>query len=51
MQRHLARNEMWIYALEKQIPIPVGSVLESMLDPGDGDFSTLDEDSDLDLVP
>ena len=51
LQRHLARNEMWIYALEKQIPIPVGSVLESMLDPGDGDFSTLDEDSDLDLVP
>jgi hypothetical protein len=41
---------MWIYALEKQLPIPVGSVLESMLDPGDGDFSTLDEDNDLDLV-
>ena len=50
LQRHLARNEMWIYALEKQLPIPVGSVLESMLDPGDGDFSTLDEDNDLDLV-
>lgn len=51
LQRHLARNEMWIYALEKQLPIPVGSVLESMLDPGDGDFSTLDEDNDLDAVP
>ena len=51
LKRHLARNEMWIYALEKQLPIPVGSVLESMLDPGDGDFSTLDEDNDLDLVP
>lgn len=50
LQRHLARNEMWIYALEKQLPIPVGSVLESMLDPGDGDFSTLDEDNDLDSV-
>lgn len=49
--RHLARNEMWIYALEKQLPIPVGSVLESMLDPGDGDISTIDEDNDLDLVP
>lgn len=51
LSRHLARNEMWIYALEKRLPIPVGSVLESMLDPGDGDFSTLDEDNDLDLVP
>jgi superfamily II DNA or RNA helicase len=50
LQRHLARNEMWIYALEKQLPIPVGSVLESMLDPGDGDFTTLEEDNDLDLV-
>jgi superfamily II DNA or RNA helicase len=50
LQRHLARNEMWIYALEKQLPIPVGSVLESMLDPGDGDLSTLDEDNDLDSV-
>jgi superfamily II DNA or RNA helicase len=51
LQRHLARNEMWIYAIEMQLPIPVGSVLESMLEPGDGDFSTLDVDNDLDLVP
>ena len=51
LKRHLARNEMWIYAIENRLPVPVGSVLESMLDPGDGDLSTLDEDNDLDLVP
>jgi len=51
LQRHLARNEMWIYALENQLPIPVGSILPSMLDPVDGDLSTLDEDNDLDFIP
>lgn len=51
LERHLARNEMWLYALENKMPVPVGSVLESMLDPGDGDLSTLDEDNDLDIVP
>lgn len=50
LERHLARNEMWIYALEKNLPIPVGSVVESMIDPGDGELSTLDEDQDLDLL-
>ncbi len=48
LQRHLARNEMWIHAFEKGLNVPVGSVLESMLDPGDGNLSTLDEDNDLD---
>ncbi len=50
LQRHLSRNEMWIYALENRLPIPVGSVLESMIDPGDGEFSTLEEDQDLDEI-
>ena len=50
LERHLARNEMWIYAIENNLPIPVGSVLESMLEAPDGDLSTMDEDSDIDML-
>jgi superfamily II DNA or RNA helicase len=49
LQRHLARNDMWLYAIENKLPIPVGSVLESMLEAPDGDLSTMDEDLDPDL--
>jgi superfamily II DNA or RNA helicase len=31
LQRHLARNELWIYALEKSLQVPVGSILDPML--------------------
>jgi superfamily II DNA or RNA helicase len=48
LQRHLARNEMWLYAINNGLPIPVGSVLESMLDAGDGQLTTNEEDEDLD---
>jgi superfamily II DNA or RNA helicase len=48
LQRHLARNEMWLYAIDNGLPIPVGSVLESMLDAGDGQITTNEEDEDLD---
>lgn len=50
LQRHLARNEMWLYAIANKLPIPVGSVLESMLDAGDGEISTFDEDNDIDRI-
>ena len=50
LERHLARNEMWLYAISNSLPIPVGSVLESMLDAGDGDITTFEEDNDLDAA-
>ena len=50
LQRHLARNEMWLYAINNGLPIPVGSVLESMLDAGDGQFSTNEVDDDIDTL-
>jgi len=50
LQRHLARNEMWLYAINNGLPIPVGSVLESMLDAGDGQITTNEEDEDLDSL-
>ena len=49
LQRHLARNDMWLYAIENKLPIPVGSVLESMLEAPEGDLSTMEEDLDPDL--
>jgi superfamily II DNA or RNA helicase len=50
LQRHLARNEMWLYAISNGLPIPVGSVLDSMLDAGDGQYSTNEVDEDLDTL-
>ena len=50
LKRHLARNEMWIYAISNGLPVPVGSVLESMLDTGDGEITTFEEDNDVDAV-
>lgn len=50
LKRHLARNEMWLYAISNGLPIPVGSVLESMLDAGDGEITTFEEDNDIDSV-
>ena len=41
---------MWLYAISNNLPIPVGSVLESMLDAGDGDITTFEEDNDLDAA-
>ena len=48
LQRHLARNEMWLYAIKNNLEIPVGSVLESMLDAPEGYVSTAEEDQDID---
>ena len=50
LQRHLARNEMWLYAISNGLPIPVGSVLESMLDARDGQLTTNEVDDDLDTL-
>lgn len=50
LKRHLARNEMWLYAISNGLPVPVGSVLESMLDAGDGGITTFEEDNDIDAA-
>ena len=41
LQRHMDRNRMYLYAIDNDLPLPIGSVLESMVA-----FET-DEDDDL----
>lgn len=31
LRRHLARNEMWVHAIENCLPLPVGTILDPML--------------------
>jgi len=44
LKRHIARNEMWLYALERDLDLPVGTVLDEML------VSTAEDDLDPDLL-
>jgi len=37
LQRHADRNRMWVYALENGLAVPIGSVLDGMLDSDDPD--------------
>lgn len=48
LQRHLARNEMWVYAIDNDLELPVGTILDSMFDSPDGDLSTAEVDEDID---
>ena len=47
LKRHIARNEMWLYALDHQLDLPVGTVLDEMLVPTDEIDLDLDESDDL----
>lgn len=42
LHRHIARNEMWLYALKSGLDLPVGTVLDEML------VSTAEDDVDPD---
>ena len=48
LQRHIARNEMWLYAIDTGLPLPVGTILDSMFDSPDGDTTTTEVDEDYD---
>lgn len=37
LQRHVDRNRMWLYALDNGLALPIGSVLDAMLDSDDPD--------------
>jgi superfamily II DNA or RNA helicase len=37
LQRHADRNRMWVYALDNGLAVPIGSVLDAMLDSDDPD--------------
>ena len=43
LNRHIARNEMWLYALDNGLDLPVGTVLDEMLVPTDEVDTELDE--------
>ncbi len=41
--RHLARNDMWLYAIANDLPLPVGTVLDAMFNSAQDDESEADE--------
>ncbi len=43
LQRHLARNEMFLYALSNELPLPVGTVLDAMFNGAQEDTEPEDE--------
>ncbi len=46
LQRHLARNDMWLYAIENGRDLPVGTVLDAMFNSAQEDTNEGDEDDD-----
>jgi len=40
LQRHIARNEMYSYALSEALPIPLGTVLDTMITTAESDDDT-----------
>jgi superfamily II DNA or RNA helicase len=42
LHRHIARNDMWLYAIDNRLDLPVGTVLDEML------VSTAEDDADPD---
>jgi superfamily II DNA or RNA helicase len=43
LNRHLARNEMYLYAIENDLELPVGTVLDPMLTTTESDFDADEE--------
>ncbi|AFR06253.1 helicase-related protein [Nocardiopsis alba] len=44
LQRHLTRNDMFLYALANDLPLPVGTVLDAMFNGAQEDTESDDED-------
>ncbi|MDT0213937.1 helicase-related protein [Rothia sp. ARF10] len=45
VHRHIARNDMWLHAIEHHLPIPVGTVLDAMFNSAQEDINEADEDT------
>lgn len=43
LQRHLARNDMWLHAIANDLDLPVGTVLDAMFNGAQGDENEGDE--------
>lgn len=43
LRRHVARNELWLHALENGLPVPAGSISESDLGDDEGDVDEAGE--------
>ncbi len=37
LQRHIARNEMYLYAIEHELPLPLGTLLDTMITTAESD--------------
>lgn len=51
LHRHIARNEMWLYALDNELDLPVGTILDEMLvstDEMDVELDDIDDAGTLD---
>jgi superfamily II DNA or RNA helicase len=46
LKRHLARNEMWIHALDNGLDVPTGTVIDEMFSDGEPDPDASDENYD-----
>ena len=44
LQRHLARNDMWLHAIQNDLPLPVGTVLDAMFNSAQEDQNEGGED-------
>lgn len=44
VNRHLARNDMWLYAIANDLPLPVGTVLDAMFNSAQEDEGAAAED-------
>lgn len=46
LKRHLARNEMWVHALDNGLDVPTGTVIDEMFSDGEPDPDASDENYD-----
>lgn len=48
LNRHIARNELYIYAIEEELELPLGTLLDPMLTTAEVDVDADDADAELD---
>lgn len=43
LKRHLSRNDIWLHAIENNLPLPIGTVLDAMFNSAQEDADSSDE--------